>query len=93
MSAVSVVIPAYNAAHTIGGTLKALQAQSDAPEFETIVVDNASTDDTAHVARQCGATVLYEQRRGPAAARNCGLRHASGEIIAHLDADTVPSRR
>jgi glycosyltransferase involved in cell wall biosynthesis len=93
MTAVSVVIPAFNAAHTIAGTLKALQAQVDAPQFELIVVDNASTDDTAEVARACGATVLHEQRRGPAAARNCGLHHAGGSIIAHLDADTVPSRR
>jgi glycosyltransferase involved in cell wall biosynthesis len=93
MRAVSVVIPAFNAAQTIGGTLKALHAQVDAPECEIIVVDNASTDDTADVARAYGAAVLYEPRRGPAAARNCGLHHASGSIIAHLDADTVPSRR
>jgi glycosyltransferase involved in cell wall biosynthesis len=93
MTPVSVVIPAFNAAQTLPATLKALQAQVDAPGFEVIVVDNASTDDTADVARAYGATVLCEPMRGPAAARNCGLRHASGDIIAHLDADTVPSRR
>jgi glycosyltransferase involved in cell wall biosynthesis len=93
MMPVSVVIPAYNAADTIAGTLRALQAQVDAPPFDVIVVDNASTDDTARVARDCGATVLQELVRGPAAARNCGLYHATGSIVAHLDADTVPSRR
>lgn len=93
MTSVSVVIPAFNAAQTIGGTLKALQAQVDAPAFEVIVVDNASTDDTARIASDSGALVLHEPLRGPAAARNCGLHRARGCIIAHLDADTVPSRR
>ncbi len=93
MNDVSVIIPAFNAAATIRQTLTALRAQAGAPPFETIVVDNASTDETAVVARELGATVLYEALRGPAAARNCGLRAASGSIVLHLDADTVPSRR
>lgn len=93
MYAVSVVIPAFNAARTIRGTLEALQAQANAPEFEVVVVDNASQDDTGRIAAQCGATVLHEALRGPAAARNCGLRYAHAEVIAHLDADTVPTRR
>jgi glycosyltransferase involved in cell wall biosynthesis len=90
---VSVVIPAYNAARTLGATLRALRAQIDAPAFELIVVDNGSRDGTADIARDYGALVLTEALRGPAAARNCGLRAARGAIVAHLDADTVPSRR
>lgn len=89
---ISVVIPAYNAAATLGETLLALRSQAGAPEFEILVVDNASTDDTARVAARGGACVLHEARRGPAAARNCGLHAARGSIVAHLDADTVPSR-
>lgn len=91
--AVSVVIPAYNAAATIGETLKALSAQAGAPPAEIIVVDNASTDETGRIAGNLGARVLFESQRGPAAARNCGIAAAQAPLIAHLDADTVPSRR
>lgn len=90
---VSVVIPAYNAAATLGEALKALRAQAGAPSYEAIVVDNASTDQTAAIAHEFGATVVYQPIRGPAAARNSGLRVATGEIVAHMDADTVPSRK
>ncbi len=93
MPLVSVVVPAYNAAGSIGETLNALRGQAYRQPFEIIVVDNASTDDTAAVAASYGATVLRERKRGPSAARNCGLRAARGEIVAHLDADTLPSRR
>jgi glycosyltransferase involved in cell wall biosynthesis len=89
---ISVVIPAYNAAATLGETLRGLGAQAGTPKFEVIVVDNGSTDDTARIAARGGAIVLHEARRGPSAARNCGLRSARGAIVAHLDADTVPSR-
>lgn len=93
MSRISIVIPALDAAETIGETLKALRAQAGSADYEVIVVDNGSSDDTAGVARAFGARVLHEALRGPAAARNRGLTHSSGEIVAHLDADTVPSRR
>lgn len=90
---VSVVIPAFNAAGTLAQALKALRSQSAAPSYEIIVVDNASTDQTASIAHTFGAIVVYQPIRGPAAARNSGLRVASGEIVAHMDADTVPSRK
>lgn len=93
MSRVSVVIPALNAQSSIGETLKALRTQQGLKDFELIVADNGSTDATPQIARTYGATVVREQTRGPAAARNAGLRAASGDIVAHLDADTVPSRR
>lgn len=93
MKSVSIVIPAYNAERLLPETLRALQGQSGCVALETIVVDNNSTDETAAVARSFGATVLLERKRGPAAARNCGLNAARGEIVAHCDADTVPSRR
>lgn len=93
MSTVSVVIPAFNAAATLGQTLTALRAQSGAPPFETIVVDNGSADETPALAARFGARVLFESTRGPAAARNRGLSAASRDIVLHLDADTVPSRR
>lgn len=94
MNSVSVVIPAYNAAATIGDMLRALlrQAQSP-PTTEIIVVDNASTDETPAIATSFKAVrLLREERRGPAAARNCGLRAARYDIVVHLDADTLPTR-
>lgn len=94
MTDVSVVVPAYNAAATIGEMLNALQRQSDPPaNLEIIVVDNGSTDQTADIVRTTeGVTLLREDKRGPSAARNRGLRHACGEIVVHLDADTLPTR-
>jgi glycosyltransferase involved in cell wall biosynthesis len=94
MTDVSVVVPAYNAASTIADMLNALQRQSDPPSnLEIIVVDNGSTDQTADIVRAAeGVTLLHEDKRGPSAARNRGLRRASGEIVVHLDADTLPTR-
>jgi glycosyltransferase involved in cell wall biosynthesis len=92
---VSVVVPVLDGADTIGAMLSALMDQSGAPQgIEYIVVDNGSTDATcAIVASFPKVTLLHEARRGPAAARNCGLRAARGEIVVHLDADTLPTRR
>jgi len=92
--AVSVVIPVYNGANSIGDMLRSLQSQSaPRPDTEIIVVDNGSTDDTRSIVRRFDVTLLEEPKRGPAAARNRGLRHARGAIVAHCDADTVLTRR
>ena len=90
---VSVVIPVYNGSETIGDTLRSLQSQSGAPEFEVIVVDNGSTDNTREIVSRFDVTLLGEVTRGPAAARNCGLQSARASIVAHCDADTVVTRR
>jgi len=93
-SSVSVVIPVLNGAATIGELLGAIRTQRDRPAAtEVIVVDNGSVDATRDIVRSAGVTLLEEPVRGPAAARNCGLRHARGDVIAHLDADTLPTRR
>jgi glycosyltransferase involved in cell wall biosynthesis len=94
MTSVSVVIPAYNAASTIGDTLNALMRQGQpSAKLETIVVDNGSNDGTLDIVRRfAGVSLLHEDKRGPSAARNRGLRHATGDVVAHLDADTLPTR-
>lgn len=93
--AISVVIPAYNAAETVGATVRAVMSQRlDAERFECIVVDDGSTDGTAAQARDAGARVLELGRnQGVSAARNAGLREARGGWVAFLDADAVPTRR
>lgn len=87
---ISVVIPAYNAAKTIGATLTAAAA-IDWPDKEIIVVDDGSADDTAAVAgRFPGVTVIRQDNGGPAKARNAGWRAASGEVVFFTDSDCVP---
>ncbi len=90
---ISVVIPAYNAAETLGSCLDALLAQVPAcPQpVEVIVVDDGSSDGTAAVARTCGVTVIEQVNQGPAAARNAGVQHAAGEIVLFTDSDCVPA--
>jgi glycosyltransferase involved in cell wall biosynthesis len=85
---VSVVIPAYNAAAFLAETLASVFAQTLAPS-EIIVVDDGSTDDTARVARELGATVISRPNGGISAARNTGVHAARGEYIALLDADDL----
>ena len=87
---VSVIIPAYNAEKTIGACVTALRGQQFERPYEIIVVDDGSTDATAARAREVGATVLTTPRGRPAAARNAGIRSASGAIICCTDADCAP---
>lgn len=90
----SVIVPAYNAAETIGACVRALAEQTVPRErFEVIVVDDGSTDDTAAVARAAGARVLRIPHSGPAAARNAGARAARAPILLFTDADCEPGPR
>lgn len=91
-SAVSVVIPAWNAARTISFQLEALATQVDAPPFEVIVADNASTDDTRAVAESFShrldlRVVDASAVRGPAFARNTGAAAARTTRLLFCDAD------
>ncbi len=83
---ISVVIPAYNAAHFLPRSLASVFAQT-LPPHEVIVVDDGSTDATAQVAAELGAKVVSRSNGGLAAARNTGIQAASGDWIALLDAD------
>lgn len=85
---ISVVIPAYNEAAFLPRCLGSLQKQVDAPPYEVIVVDNASTDATTDVAKSFGARVVCEHERGVVHARQAGLTAARGEIIVSTDADS-----
>jgi glycosyltransferase involved in cell wall biosynthesis len=77
-----VVLPCLNERDALPGVLRRL------PDgFRPIVVDNGSTDDTAAVAREAGATVVSEPRRGYGAAVHAGVRAATAELVCVLDAD------
>ena len=87
---VSVVIPTYNRAHMIGDTLNSVLAQTYR-NFEIIVVDDGSTDNTPEVLTYYGSPVHYVrcENRGKSAARNTGIRVARGDYIAFLDSDDL----
>jgi glycosyltransferase involved in cell wall biosynthesis len=91
---VSVVIPARDAAPTIGATLAGLAAQEHAPD-EVIVVDDGSLDGTLELARAAAVVtrVVRGAGDGPGAARNAGAAAASGDVVAFLDADCEPQPR
>lgn len=90
MTAVSVVIPAYNAAAFLAETLDSVLGQTR-PADEVLVVDDGSTDETAAVAAGYAprVTLVTQANRGESAARNLGLSRVSGTWVAWLDADDV----
>jgi len=87
---VSIVVPVFNGQGTIAECLDSLLALNfPRDRLEVLVVNNASTDKTGEVLAAYRDTVrlLLETKRGPAAARNRGIREATGEIVAFTDAD------
>lgn len=84
---VSVVVCSYNGGRTLAQCLESLQA-IDYPDFEIILVDDGSTDNTAEVAEKFPAVrVIHQPNLGLSEARNVGLRHAKGSVIAYTDSD------
>jgi len=86
-SLVSVVIPCYNHAHFLAEAIDSVMAQTWR-DFEIIVVDDGSTDNTFQVASQYGSVrYVHQQNQGLSASRNTGLRHSKGDYLVFLDAD------
>lgn len=78
---VSVVIPTYNLGHTIHRAIDSLSG----PIKEVIVIDDGSTDGTA----VSNVRYIWQSNQGVSAARNRGIREATGEYVAFLDADDI----
>lgn len=93
----SLIVPAWNEAAFISDTLQQVNAVIEQLHEHTkhigelIVVDNNSTDNTAAIAAQYGATVVFEPVNQIARARNSGAAVATGQALIFLDADTVCS--
>ncbi|KGJ21152.1 glycosyltransferase family A protein [Paracoccus sanguinis] len=97
MVAVSLIIPAFNAAGFLDATLRSV-SQQDLADFECLVVDDFSSDDTLTIAKAWRARdrririITQRARSGVSAARNAGLRAARGALCAFLDADDLLMR-
>src|SRR5688572_27049916 len=88
MPQVSVVIPAFDAAPYIGAALESVFAQTF-PDFEVLVVDDGSRDETPALVAAYGTRVRYlrQENAGVAMARNRGIEASQGRLVAFLDAD------
>ena len=94
---VSVVVPTYNRLDRLRLVLRALADQSHPRgDIEVIVVSDGSSDGTDRYLTEGNfprpVTAVFQENAGPAAARNNGLRHASGDLVLFLDDDVIPSR-
>jgi hypothetical protein len=87
----SVIVAAYNAASTLGECLASVR-ELNYPDYETIVVDDGSTDATSEIASQAEVRTIRVEHNGLAAARNAGIAAASGKVVAFIDADARADR-
>jgi poly-beta-1,6-N-acetyl-D-glucosamine synthase len=87
---VTILVPAYNEAASLGDTIESLQRQT-VPAAEIIVIDDCSTDETAAVARRYGVTVLCPEKNtgSKAGAQNLALVTVDTEFTMAIDADTI----
>ena len=88
---VSIVIPAYNAEQYLGETIESVLAQTF-DDFELLIIDDGSTDNTAEIVRNYSfkdnrVKLRSQQNQGVSIARNTGIKLAKGEYIAFLDSD------
>lgn len=99
LDSLTVIIPTYNRAAVLKKALEAYNGQAE-PQLirELIVVDDGSTDDTPSVVRQAAEhnlfpiRYLHQANRGPAAARNYGIRETHSRLVLFTDSDIVPER-
>ena len=86
---ISVVVCSHNGSRTIRDCLEGVRRLEYA-NFEVIVVDDGSTDATADIAREYDVRLIRTESQGLSAARNTGMRAATGEFVAYLDDDAYP---
>lgn len=89
----SIIVPAYNEEILLENTLNKLKVAMDTVSLngEIVVADNNSSDRTAEIAKNAGATVVFEPINQISRARNTGAKHAKGKFLIFVDADTSVS--
>ena len=92
MLEISVIVPFYNVQEYLAHCIDCLLSQNyPKDQYEIILVDNNSTDDSVAIAKKySGIRLLFESKQGSYAARNRGIKEAKGEIIAFVDSDCSP---
>ena len=90
MANVSVIVPTYNCATYLPDAIDSVLAQTF-KDFEIIIVDDGSTDNTREVVKKYGLQIkyIYQENKGPSAARNLGIQSSNGQYIAFLDSDDI----
>jgi glycosyltransferase involved in cell wall biosynthesis len=93
MATVSVIMPAYNVAAYIGAAIESVKAQT-CTDWELLIADDGSTDETAGIARACAGQdarirLLQQPNRGISAARNLAIAESTGGFLAFLDSDDL----
>jgi O-antigen biosynthesis protein len=86
---ISVIVCSYNGSRTIGETLAALESL-DYPDYEVIVIDDGSIDQTNIIASSYDVRLIRTENNGLSVARNIGMNAATGEIVAYIDDDAYP---
>ena len=87
---ISVIVPTYDYGRFIGDSIRSVLEQTYT-SYEIIVIDDGSSDETTSVLQQFDGRIryVYQENRGPSAARNLGIKIARGEYISFLDADDL----
>ncbi len=89
MPKVSIIVPVYNSAKKLDRLLPSLVVQS-VKDVEVLIIDDGSSDDLDSVLKKYKVKLIrHEMNEGPAAARNTGIKHASGDVLAFIDSDCV----
>jgi len=89
---ITVAIPAYNEEKTIANAIDSIRSQDIGIPINIIVVDNASTDKTAEVAKNMGIDVIHESTKGVYYSRQAALKSINTEFVIFIDADTILSK-
>lgn len=89
---ISIIIPTYNEADQIANTITVIKRNAVATDYEIIVVDGNSNDETIAIAEANGAITFISIKKGRAAQMNFGASKATGDVLYFLHADSVPPR-
>ena len=92
MRGASIVVATYNRGTILGRVLEAMLDQDYEGDYEVIVVDDGSTDDTVEVAKRYPVRFFSQKHRGPAAARNLAIKKARHSVVVVMDDDCIPEK-